>query len=81
LVRWNLGQIVAVIVLVALREPQAAGIAGVLFFSQAILQPGLFDGETDGILPGAAARFSNVAQPWLMGAMLVTAWGIAAASG
>ena len=81
LVRWNLGQIVAVIVLVALGESQAAGIAGVLFFSQAILQPGLFDGETDGILPGAAARFPKVAQPWLMGAMLVTAWGIAAASG
>jgi hypothetical protein len=81
LVRWNLGQIAAVIVLVALGESKATGIAGVLFFSQVILQPGLFDGETDGIMPNAAARFPSVAQPWLMGAMLVTAWGIAAASG
>lgn len=81
LVRWNLGQIVAVIVLIALGEARSAGIAGVLFFSQAILQPGLFDGETDGLMPGAAARFPRVAQPWLMAAMLVTAWGVAAANG
>lgn len=78
---WNLGYALAVIVLVALGEPQAAGITGLLFFSQAILQPGLFDGETDGIMPDAAARFLRVAQPWLMAAMFVAAWGIGAASG
>jgi len=81
LTRWNLGQLLAVIVLIALEEPQAAGIAGVLFFSQAILQPGLFDGETDGIMPDAASRFLRVAQPWLMASMFVAAWGVGAASG
>jgi hypothetical protein len=81
LMRWNIGQIFAVIVLIVLREPQAAAVVGLVFFSQAILQPGLFDGETDGLMPDAAMRFYRVAQPWLMTAMFAAAWGIASASG
>jgi hypothetical protein len=76
LTRWNLGQVLAVIVLIALGEPQAAAIAGLVFFSQATFQPGLFDGETDELMPNAATRYFRIAQPWLMAAMLAAAWGL-----
>jgi hypothetical protein len=76
LARWNLGQIAAAVVLVAVRQPTAAGVVGLLFMGQAMLQPGLFDEEADQVDPTAAARFLRWAQPWLMGAMLVAAWGV-----
>lgn len=75
LVRWNLGQICAVVVLVVSRQPAAAGIVGLLLISQAIIQPGLFDAETDEVEPAAAARFLRRVQLWVMAAMLVAAWG------
>lgn len=75
LVRWNLGQVSAVIVLVVARQPVAAGIVGALFIGQAMLQPGLFDVETDKVEPAAAARFLSRVQLWVMAAMLVAAWG------
>jgi len=75
LARWNLGQITAIVVLVAARQPTAAGITGLLFMGQAMLQPGLIDEETDQVAPPAAARFLRWAQPWLMAALLVAAWG------
>lgn len=79
LVRWNLGQGIAIIVLVASRHPLAAGVCGVFFIGQAIAQPGLFDAETEHVVPVAAKRFSRVAQLWLMAAMLIAAWGVRAA--
>jgi hypothetical protein len=75
---WNLGQIGAVIVLVGLGQPVAAGVAGLLLFGQALMEPGLFDPETEQVVPEAAARFYRVAQPWLMAAMLAAAWGVRA---
>jgi hypothetical protein len=80
LARWNLGQFVAVIVLVALRQPLVAGIAGLLFVGQLLFQPGLFDAETERTDPVAATGFVRVAQVWLMAIMLVAAWGVQAAA-
>lgn len=79
LARWNLGQVAAVVVLVIWHQPVTAGIAGLLFVSQAIAQPGLFDGQNKEVEPAAAARFLRLAQLWLMAAMLVAAWGARAA--
>ena len=79
LARWNWGQAVTVIVLLAWRQPLAAGIVGLLFIGQTIAQPGVFDVDTDRVEPTAAGRFLRFAQPWLMAAMLVAAWGARAA--
>jgi hypothetical protein len=81
LAHWNLGQVAAVIVLLAWRQPVAAGIAGLLLIGQTIAQPGLFNVETDEVEHAAVARFLRFAQPWLMAAMLVTSWGAQAAGG
>ncbi len=75
LARWNLGQIVAVIVLVASRQPVAAGVAGLLFIGQGFAQPRLFVVETGEIETVAVAPFLRFTQFWLMLAMLVAAWG------
>jgi hypothetical protein len=75
LARWNLGQVITIIALVAWRQPLAAGVAGLLFLGQAIAQPGLFEIESGEVEPTAAARFLRFAQPWLMAVMLVAAWG------
>lgn len=79
LTRWNLGQGLAIAVLAFARQPAAAGIAGLLLLGQAIFQPGLFDAETEQVMPSAALRFVRIAQPWLMMAMLAAAWGVGAA--
>jgi hypothetical protein len=79
LARWNLGQVIAVAVLVAVRQPLPAGIAGLLFVGQLIVQPGLFDADTAKIPPVASASFLRFAQLWLMVVMLVAAWGVRAA--
>jgi hypothetical protein len=70
-------------VLLAARQPLAAGVAGLLLLGHAVAQPGLFDAESDQIEPIIASRFLRFAQPWLMAAMLVAAWGarIAGAGG
>jgi hypothetical protein len=78
--RWNLGQATTVMALVAWRQPLAAGVAGLLFLGQAIAQPGLLEIESGEVAPTAAARFLRFAQPWLMAAMLVAAWGARVAS-
>ncbi len=75
LARWNLGQVVAVIVLVACRQPVAAGIAGLLFVGQSVAQPGLFAIETGEIETAAVAPFLHFSQSWLTLAMLAAAWG------
>jgi len=80
LARWNLGQVIGLIVLVALRQPLAAGIAGLLLLGQTVSQPGLFDAKTDEVGSDVADRFLRFAQPWLMVTMLVAAWGLRAAS-
>jgi hypothetical protein len=79
LARWNLGQVVGLIVLVAWRQPLAAGIAGLLSLGQAASQPELFDAKTGEVESTATDRFLRFAQPWLMAAMLVAAWGLQAA--
>jgi len=76
LMQWNAGQVVALIVLVAAHRPLAAGIAGLLFLGQALAQPGLSDAETEETASEAVGRFLRLAQPWLMAAMLVAAWGV-----
>jgi hypothetical protein len=78
--RWNLGQVVAIIVLVASRQPVAAGAAGLFFVGQLIAQPGLFDVEAEEIEPATATSFLRFSQPWLMATMLVAAWGAQAAN-
>jgi hypothetical protein len=80
LARWNVGQIVAVGALVALRQPVAAAIAGLLLLVQLFVEPDLVDDETDELEPSAAPRFLRSAQPWLLATMLVTAWGVGAAN-
>jgi hypothetical protein len=80
LARWNLGQIMAVIVLMILRQPLMVGITGMLFLGQAILQPGAFDAETDVAETDVTARFLRWVQPWLMATMLAAAWGLRNAS-
>jgi hypothetical protein len=80
LARWNAGQIFAIGVLVALRQPLMAGLAGLLFLVQELVEPGLLDEETGRVVPEAAARFLRSMQPWLMAGMLVAAWGVRAAS-
>jgi hypothetical protein len=77
--RWNLGQVIGVLLLVLLRQPLAAGIVGILVIAQAVPQPALFDGESEDIDPNAAIRFLRWIQPWLMATMLVAAWGVSAA--
>jgi hypothetical protein len=76
LMQWNAGQVAALVVLVAARRPLAAGIVGLLFLGQAMAQPGLFDAESEEAASAAVGRFLRLAQPWLMAAMLVAAWGV-----
>jgi hypothetical protein len=79
LARWNLGQVLAVVMLAALQQPVMAGIAGLLLMIQALVEPGLIDEETEHVSPDAAARFLRSMQPWFMAGMLVAAWGVRAA--
>ena len=65
----NAGQVVAVLVLVMLKQPIAAGAAGLLFFGQLAMQPSLHDGADPSIV-------SRRTWPWLMLLMLVAAWAL-----
>ena len=67
----NAGQVIAVAVLIWLKEPIAAGVAGLLFFGQLAMQPSLnFAGDAD---PSAVSRRT---WPWLMALMLLAAWAL-----
>jgi hypothetical protein len=76
LTRWNLGQIVALVVLMIMRQPLMVGVAGLLFLGQAMLQPGILETGTDDEELAVAARFLRWVQPWLMAVMLAAAWGL-----
>jgi len=76
-----LGQAIAISVLIAERQPFAAGVAGLLLLGQVMVQPGMFNSETEEIEPSGGGRFVRLAQPWLMAAMLVAVWGIKGAAG
>jgi hypothetical protein len=65
----NGGQVVAVALVAALRQPLAAGLAGLLLLGQVALQPSLRQG-------GNAARIFRRGWPWLMAAMLLAALAV-----
>jgi hypothetical protein len=65
----NGSQIVAVALLIVLKEPILAGIAGLLLLPQLLLQPFLWRGE-------AEWWYLQRSQPWLMAGMLTTALAI-----
>jgi hypothetical protein len=65
----NGGQVLGVVVLLLLRQPVAAGIAGLLLFGQIAMQPSLRRGD-----PSTRAAIARWAWPWLMAAMVVAAW-------
>ncbi|MEJ2733827.1 MAG: hypothetical protein P8189_09725 [Anaerolineae bacterium] len=67
----NGGQIVEVAVLVGVRQPVAAGVAGLLLFGQVAMQPALLYGG--GL---AHQTISRRSWPWLVAAMLVAAWAL-----
>jgi hypothetical protein len=64
----NGGQAAGVTVLVVLKQPLAAGVAGLLLFGQVVMQPLLrFESEVD------RAEIGRRMWPWLMAAMLAAA--------
>jgi hypothetical protein len=65
----NGGQVIGVALLALVRQPLAAGVAGLLLLGQVALQPSLFHG-------GKVARIFRRGWPWLMAAMLVAALAI-----
>jgi len=69
----NAGQAVAIVVLLVLRQPVAAGMAGLFLFGQVAMQPSLrYAVEPD----GGKERYTIVSRrtwPWLMATMLVVA--------
>jgi hypothetical protein len=67
----NAGQVVAVLVLVVLKQPIVAGVVGLLFFGQVAMQPSLRYG--DGAIHTVASRRT---WPWLMLMMLIAAWAL-----
>jgi hypothetical protein len=67
----NGGQAIAVLVLVGVQQPLAAGIAGLLLFGQVAMQPSLRYR-----CPPALATISTRSWPWLMAAMLVAGWAL-----
>ncbi len=81
---WNLGQLGAVVVMVLLRQPWLAGVAGMLWLVQAFPQAGVLDvvqwareaGEPKE-RQALAIRYLRYAQPWLMVAMLLAAVAVA----
>jgi hypothetical protein len=67
----NAGQVLAVLVLVMLKQPIVAGAVGLLFFGQVAMQPSLRYGE-DAVHTVVSRR----TWPWLMLLMLVAAWAL-----
>jgi hypothetical protein len=72
----NAGQTVAIVVLLVLKQPLAAGVAGLLLFGQVALQPSLRYGAepSTGKLPYTLV--SRRTWPWLMAAMLLAALAV-----
>ena len=64
----NGGQVLGAVVLVAVKQPLAAGIAGLFLFGQVAMQPALRHGDR-----GPQAVLGRRLWPWLMAAMLVAA--------
>jgi hypothetical protein len=62
----NGSQIVAVALLIVVKEPILAGIAGLLLLPQVLLQPFLWRDETEW-------WYLQRSQPWLMAGMLIVA--------
>jgi hypothetical protein len=87
--RWSLwlldaGQVAAVVVLIALKQPVVAGLAGLLFFGQLAMQPALRYGGDNAAGADRAgtdrranldrrATVSRRTWPWLMALMLLAA--------
>jgi hypothetical protein len=81
----NAGQVLAVLVLVMLKQPIVAGAAGLLFFGQVAMQPSLRYSERSrpqslGILASSRDAVHTIVSrrtwPWLMLLMLVAAWAL-----
>ncbi len=67
----NAGQAIAVIVILVLKQPIFAGVAGLLFFGQLAMQPSLHYAKD--VDPSVVSRRT---WPWLMALMLVVAWAL-----
>jgi len=67
----NGGQAIAVVVLVGMQQPLAAGVAGLLLFGQVAMQPLLRSSS-----PPARGTISTRTWPWMMAAMLVAGWAL-----
>ena len=67
----NAGQAIGVVVLLVLKQPLAAGVAGLLLFGQVAMQPSLRYGDTP-----VHATVSRRTWPWLMATMLLAAWAL-----
>ena len=69
----NAGQVIAIVVLLILKQPLVAGLAGLFLFGQVAMQPSLHYAVEPG---GGMERYTIVSRrtwPWLMAAMLVVA--------
>ena len=67
----NAGSIVAIAVLIMLKQPVVAVVAGLLFFGQVAMQPSLYYGQEP-----SPAIVSRRSWPWLMLLMLLAAWAL-----
>lgn len=68
----NAGQAVGVLMLLVLKQPVAAGIAGLILFGQVAMQPALHFG----LEPAVSSAVSRRTWPWLLAAMLVVALAV-----
>jgi hypothetical protein len=69
----NAGQVVAIALLLVLRQPVAAGVAGLFLFGQVAMQPSLRYAVEPDVSRERYAIVSRRTWPWLMAAMLVVA--------
>ncbi|MGD9047034.1 MAG: hypothetical protein PVF77_03190, partial [Anaerolineae bacterium] len=69
----NLGQAAAIVVLLVLKQPLAAGVSGLLLFGQVAMQPSLRYGAVPATGERPYAFVSRRTWPWLMAAMLLAA--------
>ena len=73
----NGGQVVAVALVAALKQPLAAGVMGLLLLGQIALQPALSPVEGPALhRDGYPARIVRRTWPWLLAAMVVAAWAM-----
>jgi hypothetical protein len=69
----NTGQAAAIVVLLVLKQPLAAGVSGLLLFGQVAMQPSLRYGAEPATGERSYALVSRRTWPWLMAAMLLAA--------